>query len=50
MVEQARLLYEKFSPYGEVVIKIPVNPSLRDDGLDFDGLKAIKQLSKGEFQ
>lgn len=46
MVEQAKLLYEKFSPYGEVVIKIPVNPSLGDDGLDFDGLKAIKQLSK----
>ncbi|MEM2341307.1 MAG: transaldolase family protein [Candidatus Bathyarchaeia archaeon] len=46
MVEQAKLLYEKFSPYGEVVIKIPVNPSLGDDGLDFDGLRAIKQLSK----
>lgn len=46
MVKQARILYEKFSPYGEVVIKIPVNPSLGDDGLDFDGLKAIRQLSR----
>jgi len=46
MVEQARLLHGKFSPYGEVVVKIPVNPSMGDDGLDFDGLKAIKQLSK----
>ncbi|MCD6464761.1 transaldolase [Candidatus Bathyarchaeota archaeon] len=46
MVKQAKLLYEKFSPYGEVVIKIPVNPSLGDDGLDFDGLKAIRRISK----
>lgn len=47
MVAQAKTLYEKFSPYGEVVIKIPVNPSLSEgDGLDFDGLKAIRQLSK----
>ncbi|MCD6465119.1 transaldolase [Candidatus Bathyarchaeota archaeon] len=45
MIEQARTLYRKFSPYGEVVIKIPINPSLGDDGLDFDGLKAIRQLS-----
>lgn len=47
MVKQARTLYKKFSPYGEVVIKIPVNPSLNEgDNLDFDGLKAIRQLSK----
>ncbi|MEM2262430.1 MAG: transaldolase family protein, partial [Ignisphaera sp.] len=46
MVEQAKLLYEKFSPYGEVVIKIPINPSMGGDGLDFDGLKAVKTLSK----
>jgi transaldolase len=46
MIEQARLLYNKFSSYGEVVIKIPINPSLGDDGLDFDGLKAIKRLSE----
>ena len=46
MVTQGRLLYEKFSPYGEVAIKIPVNPSIRkDDGLEFDGLRAIRQLS-----
>ncbi|MEM3145722.1 MAG: transaldolase family protein [Thermoproteota archaeon] len=46
MVEQAKLLYEKFSPYGKVVIKIPINPSMGGDGLDFDGLKAVKTLSK----
>ena len=46
MIKQAKLLYEKFSPYGEVVIKIPVNPSLGNDNLDFDGLKAIRQISR----
>lgn len=47
MIEQAEALYKKFSPYGEVVIKIPVNPSLSEsDGLDFDGLKAIRRLSR----
>jgi transaldolase len=46
MIRQGRLLYETFSQYGEVAIKIPVNPSIKqDDGLEFDGLKAIKQLS-----
>jgi transaldolase len=46
MIKQGRFLYKKFSPYGEVAIKIPVNPSIKEDGgLDFDGLKAIKQLS-----
>ncbi|MBO3839841.1 MAG: transaldolase family protein [Thermoproteota archaeon] len=46
MVKQARLLYEKFSPYGEVVIKIPVNPSIGLEKNDFDGLKAVKTLSE----
>ncbi len=46
MVEQARLLYEKFSPYGEVVIKIPVNPSMGLEKNDFDGLKAVRKLSE----
>lgn len=46
MVRQARLLYDKFSSYGQVVVKIPINPSMGEDGLDFDGLKAIKELSQ----
>lgn len=46
MIKQARLLYEKFSPYGEVVIKIPVNPSIGFEKNDFDGLKAVKTLSE----
>ncbi|MEM2915119.1 MAG: transaldolase family protein, partial [Candidatus Bathyarchaeia archaeon] len=45
MIEQGRFLYKKFSPYGEVAVKIPVNPSMGDDDLDFDGLMAIRQLS-----
>ncbi|MEM2087494.1 MAG: transaldolase family protein [Thermoproteota archaeon] len=46
MVEQARLLHRKFSPYGQVAIKIPINPSMGGDNLDFDGLKAIRRLSQ----
>jgi len=46
MVEQARLLYGKFSPYGEVVVKIPINPSIGKNSFNFDGLKAIKRLSE----
>ena len=46
MIREGRLLYKKFSPFGEVAIKIPINPSMKEDeGLDFEGLKAIKQLS-----
>jgi len=46
MIKEGRLLYKKFSHYGKVAIKIPVNPSTQEnDGLEFDGLKAIKQLS-----
>ena len=46
MTTQGRLLYNKFSPCGDVAIKIPVNPSMdKDDGLEFEGLKATRQLS-----
>ena len=46
MTTQGRLLYNKFSPCGDVAIKIPVNPSMdKDDGLEFEGLKATGQLS-----
>jgi len=47
MIRQGRLLHEKFSPFGEVAIKIPINPSIEEgDKLEFEGLKAIRQLSK----
>ena len=46
MIEEAKLLYDNFSPYGEVVVKIPINPSLDNERNIFDGLKAIRELSK----
>ncbi|MCF3653842.1 MAG: transaldolase [Aigarchaeota archaeon] len=46
MVEEAKLLYEKFAGYGEVVIKIPVCPSLDGESNIYDGLRAIKTLSE----
>ena len=46
IVAQGKLLYKKFSPHGNVAIKIPVNPSLQEnDSHQFDGLKAIRELS-----
>ena len=46
MIRQGRLLHKKFSPFGKVAVKIPINPSMKEDeGLDFEGLKAIRQLS-----
>jgi len=46
MIREGRLLYERFSPFGEVAIKIPINPSMEEnEGFDFEGLKAIRQLS-----
>jgi transaldolase len=48
MVKQAKMLYERFSPHGNVVIKIPINPRMGEEARDFDGLKAIRQLSEEE--
>jgi len=46
MIKQGRLLHKKFSPFGEIAIKIPINPSIEEsDHLEFEGLKAIRQLS-----
>jgi len=46
MVDQARKLYNMFSPHGDVAIKIPINTCMEDGMNLFDGLKAIKQLSE----
>ena len=46
MVKEAKLLYEKFAGYGEVVIKIPICPSLNGESNIYDGLRAIKTLSE----
>lgn len=47
MVEEAKLLYEKFNPVNDnVVVKIPINTSLNDDSQsDYEGLKALSELS-----
>ncbi len=46
MVSEAETLYDKFNPMNDnVVIKIPVNPSMEEGDDDFDGIKAIKKLS-----
>ena len=51
MIRQGKLLHEKFSPFGEVAIKIPINPSMKEgDQLEFEGLKAIRQISKEGIQ
>lgn len=46
MVKEAKLLYENFAGYGEVVIKIPVCPSLDGESNIYDGLMAIRTLSE----
>ena len=45
MVKQAKFLYKKFSPYGKIAIKIPINTCIEKGKDEFEGLKAIKQLS-----
>lgn len=47
MVEQGRLLYQKFNPTaGNVCIKIPVNPSFKGEkGREMEGIRAIRTLS-----
>jgi len=46
MVKQAKMLYKRFSPCGQVVVKIPVNPHINEETRDYDGLKAIRHLSR----
>lgn len=48
MLDQARILYEKFNPVNDnVIVKIPVNTSFGERGDDeYEGLKAIKELSE----
>ena len=48
MIRQGRKLYKMFNPIAKnVVIKIPVNPTFNgNENEHFDGLKAIKKLSK----
>ena len=45
MIQQARLLYKKFSPYGDIAIKIPINTYMAEGMDEFEGLRTIKTLS-----
>lgn len=47
MVREGKLLYKMFRRYGNVYVKIPVNPCLEDRcSLQSDGIRAIKELTK----
>jgi len=45
IVKQGKLLNKKFKKYGQVVVKVPINPAYGKAQNDFDGIKAIKTLS-----
>ena len=51
MIEQGKKLYNMFNPIANNVnIKIPVNPSFpKEEGRAFDGIQAIKTLSKADI-
>ena len=46
MIKEGKILFEMFNPVADnVVIKIPVNPSLTDEP-SYDGIKAIKEFTR----
>jgi len=51
MVKQGKALYKMFNPVANnVYIKIPINPAFSEkDETQFDGIKAIKELSKSKI-
>ena len=51
MIEEGQKLFKMFNPVaGNVYIKIPVNPAFKDeDNTHFDGIAAIKELSKSKI-
>ena len=46
MVDEAKRLYMRFSPYGRVVVKIPICSSMDGESNIYDGLRAIGELSR----
>ncbi|MEK6969527.1 MAG: transaldolase family protein [Nanoarchaeota archaeon] len=47
MLQEALQLYSMFKEYGNVNIKIPVNPAFKEeDSTHFDGIKVIKALAE----
>ena len=46
MLKQAQLLYDKFSSFGDVAIKIPINTSTGQNVGDFEGIQVIQELGE----
>ena len=47
MIRQGRAIYKLFKPYGNVYVKVPINPAFKpSDKNHLDGIKAIKTLRK----
>lgn len=46
MLKQAQLLYDKFSSFGDVAIKIPINTSTGQNVGDFEGIQVIQKLGE----
>jgi transaldolase len=47
MISQGRNIYKMFKPFGNVYVKIPINPAFKpSDETHLDGLKAIETLKK----
>lgn len=50
MVEEAKVLYRKFNPIARnVLIKIPINTRTGLEGTDYEGLRAINELSEAKI-
>ncbi len=47
MISQGRAIYKLFKPFGNVYVKVPINPAFTtSDKNQLDGIKAIKTLSR----
>jgi transaldolase len=46
MLAQAKMLYDKFSSFGDIAIKIPINTSTGQNVGDFEGLQVIQELAQ----
>lgn len=46
MLNQAQILYDKFSSFGDVAIKIPINTSTGQNVGDFEGIQVIQELAQ----
>jgi transaldolase len=49
MLDQAQVLYSKFSSYGDIAIKIPINTSTGQNVGDFEGIQVIQKLAQADI-